>query len=345
VAADAVTDPAVHVLLRLARLWVRESTSGSDNVSYLDEALAVVEEARRRDDDEGLAVALRFVARHLGWLGRVAEARAASLEDITAARAAGRPDIARNAQTHYAMAAIFDRSPVSETIEWCRGVVASNPDDRVLLMEIARPMAILSAMRGDVEGAEAFLARYSRINEELGPSPATTFALAEATAFVADLEGDHARVERVVRPVFDALRAAGDTNVRASMAGLLAEAAIAAGDVARADEMADDAETVASADDYDAQARWRMVRAQVLARSGAGDAAVALADEAVSIVASTEDANLHGQTLLILAEVLVDTGGSDRDPRPILNDAIELFEAKGCVIRADRARAAIAELR
>jgi hypothetical protein len=81
---------------------------------------------------------------------------------------------------------------------------------------------------------------------------------------------------------------------------------------------------------------WRQVRAKLDARAGRSADAERLAREAVALLAETDMVDYHARAVADLADVL---GASEE-----LTAAIGLFEAKGNVVRAERARAAVLEL-
>jgi hypothetical protein len=72
-----------------------------------------------------------------------------------------------------------------------------------------------------------------------------------------------------------------------SAAGMLAEALYAQGRLDQAQQMTQQAQAAAAPDDTDAQARWRAVRAKVLAQAGQFPAARVLLEEATALVAAT----------------------------------------------------------
>jgi Flp pilus assembly protein TadD len=85
---------------------------------------------------------------------------------------------------------------------------------------------------------------------------------------------------------------------------------------------------------------WRMTRARLLARSGALSEADALSEEAVRIAARTDWLVDHGDTLMVRGEVLR-ACGRDEDARLAMRRACELYDRKGHVVAARRARAVV----
>ena len=88
---------------------------------------------------------------------------------------------------------------------------------------------------------------------------------------------------------------------------------------------------------------WRQVRAQVLARRGEHAEAEQLAREAVSLAEETDMLNFHGNALADLAEVYA-LAGRTEEAREQLEQALVLYERKGNLVAAARARRRLEEL-
>jgi ATP/maltotriose-dependent transcriptional regulator MalT len=125
------------------------------------------------------------------------------------------------------------------------------------------------------------------------------------------------------------------------MAAQLADAVCAQGRVEEAHRLTEISEEAAAEDDLDAQIRWRAVRGKLLARRGELERAEDLAREAVRLAQGTDELNLRAG--IAPAEVLCSTGASD-DAATVTRDAIDLYEAKGNLVSARRARALFEEL-
>jgi hypothetical protein len=97
------------------------------------------------------------------------------------------------------------------------------------------------------------------------------------------------------------------------------------------------AEERARADDVDAQALWRCVRAKLLARSGEHDAAQELALEAVDVLASTDAVLFQVSALTDLAEVQ-QQGGRFAEAAKTAATALALAEAKESPVLIARLR-------
>ena len=134
------------------------------------------------------------------------------------------------------------------------------------------------------------------------------------------------------------LEAIGETNLLATVAGMLADALVSQ---ARHDGggtlQPASGEELADPDDVDAQMRWRRARARVLARRGETEDAEHLARQALELVAATDGLNDHAHTLLDLAEVL-GLAGRPEEATSAVAQAIVLFERKENVAMSTQAR-------
>ena len=96
---------------------------------------------------------------------------------------------------------------------------------------------------------------------------------------------------------------------------------------------------------YDAewQIKRRAIRAKALARCGDFAEAETLAREAVGLAEKTDFHNIHGDALMDLAEVL-HLAGRGPEAEPAVQRAVALYERKGNVVSATKARALLSEL-
>jgi len=123
---------------------------------------------------------------------------------------------------------------------------------------------------------------------------------------------------------------------------LLARALYAQGRDEEAEQLTRECEEAARPNDVLANILWRATRAQVLARRGEVGAAEALACEAVAFSAKSDFIDAHGDALMDLAEVRRLAGRAD-DARPALEQALQLYEQKGNLVSAAKARALLGE--
>jgi tetratricopeptide (TPR) repeat protein len=84
------------------------------------------------------------------------------------------------------------------------------------------------------------------------------------------------------------------------------------------------------------------VHAKFLARLGAVDKAERLAREALKLVAPTDALNRHGDSLLALGEILR-LQGRENEADGQIREALRLYEQKGNLVSAERAKAMLLE--
>jgi hypothetical protein len=82
---------------------------------------------------------------------------------------------------------------------------------------------------------------------------------------------------------------------------------------------------------------WRSARAKALVQLGRIEDAVALAQEAVALAKASDGLNMHADALLDQAEVL-HASNRDEDAARSVNGAWQLYERKGNIVMAARAR-------
>jgi tetratricopeptide (TPR) repeat protein len=101
-------------------------------------------------------------------------------------------------------------------------------------------------------------------------------------------------------------------------------------------------EATASEDDTWSQVLFRATRAKLLAGQGRHDEAADLGDAAVAIAERTDLLDLRGDVLLDLAVVLSSAGAQD-EANASVRRALALYELKGNLVSAERARTLLGE--
>jgi tetratricopeptide (TPR) repeat protein len=121
------------------------------------------------------------------------------------------------------------------------------------------------------------------------------------------------------------------------MANFLAEYVYTQGRYDDAEQYTEDCEEAARANDVHSQIMWRAIRAKVLARRGEFETAERLAREAVTFAADGDFLLAHGDALVSLAEVF-ELAGRPEEAAAAVEEAIRLYELKGSVVSATKAR-------
>jgi tetratricopeptide (TPR) repeat protein len=200
---------------------------------------------------------------------------------------------------------------------------------------------VLETLRGRSDAARRMIASSRRMVEELG----IWQRVLEADLFaglIELLERDAAAAERWLRTAYDGLRAQGLGIDAAQAAALLGRALLAQGRVAEAEAVSMESESLAG-DSFKAAIAWRGVRAEALAARGEHAAAIELARAAVAIAAATDDLLDHADARQALA-VALRAAGRSAEADAEEKRAIELWEAKGATLLAQRARRRFDEL-
>ncbi|MGN6799806.1 MAG: ATP-binding protein, partial [Gaiellaceae bacterium] len=205
-----------------------------------------------------------------------------------------------------------------------------------------RQRGMLEGMQGRFDVARELLAQGDVAADELGQTIWVVVG-GMATWDVENLAGDIDAAERAIRTTCTRLEELGDTGYRATATAQLAESLCARDRLDEAERESQVAEALAAPDDRVSQALWRQVRAKIYARAGRAAEAERLAREAVALLSETDMLDYHARAVADLAEVL---GAVDQHEEASneLARAIELFEAKGNLVRAGLARAAQLEL-
>jgi tetratricopeptide (TPR) repeat protein len=151
------------------------------------------------------------------------------------------------------------------------------------------------------------------------------------------LAGEPANAERDLRRDFEALSELGEKYLLSTIAGDLAQAVYAQGRYDEALALSGVAEELAAHDDVTSQAFWRSVRAKVLARRGALDEAVPLAEEAVELLRQTDALVSLARAVVDLAEAYA-IGDRPAQARAHLEEAVRLLEQKENAVGVRQAR-------
>jgi class 3 adenylate cyclase/tetratricopeptide (TPR) repeat protein len=227
-------------------------------------------------------------------------------------------------------ALFYGPAPVADVLSW-------HEEERPTHALAVRQRGVLEAMQGRFDVARALVAEGDRAAEELGQ----TIWLAVggmARWDVESLADDVAAAERAIRTSCELLEQLGDTGYRATATAQLAESLLLRDQLDESERQSRVAEELAAPDDRVSQALWRQVRAKLHVRAGRDADAERFAREAVALLSDTDMVDYHARAVADLAEVLRELDRADEAANE-LAAAIELFEAKGNRVRAERARA------
>jgi tetratricopeptide (TPR) repeat protein len=319
----------------IVRLETEPSAGSEQGLRVVADVSPVLE---RAGDDHGLA-RMGLLRGELAWnAGQVGDAEEAWRGAAEHARRAGDEREVFTLVGWRALAAAFGPAPVDEAIAHCeelRSLVRSSP---LATASTLNPLALLHAMRGEFDVADALLEEASAMLEEIGGLGAGVSHL-EAAARI--LAGRPELVESRLREDVETLSAMGEGTSVATTTALLAQAVYAQGRLDEAAELSEAAQVRAASQDIVTQTVWRGVLAKVFAHHGRAEEGEALARDAVALIERTDLLSHRGDAMLDLAEVLW-TGGRRDEAEPALHQGLALYEKKGNTAACARARSLLA---
>jgi hypothetical protein len=340
-AAAAAGLPAAQARIAIVQADIEAEQSGHYRQALVTCA-AAASVLESEGDLEGLAEAWLLVGKVHLW-GSDARAGEEALERAAGyARQSGNRHVAREARRWLAVALLVLPIPADVAVgrvERLLEAAAGDPwDEAAILPELAWHYG----NAGRLADARAACRRARSILTASGAELDGAIAAMEAGR-VELIAGEPAAAERALSRANEALRAMGEAGFRASVVGLLAEAAYAQGRFGQALRLTEEAEALAGADDYEAQGRWRATRAKLLARNGQFPAAARLADEAVTLVPAMHDSPEWAEFLVAQAEVHRLAGALDQ-AEASLRRALQFYEDRRMVPLAAQASALLASL-
>ena len=335
VAARAAGDDGV-----LARLLLAETEALVLHAPdmTLRSALAMSERAlgelERVGDEDGVAWALMLVGNHKAWLGSSAEAERLWSRALDRAEKVS-PRRANEVRQWMLWGLWWGPTVVDEGIRRCEEIKRRSTSKRLE----ATAMLIggsLRAASGALDEGRAEAAAGRTLFEELGDVvwwSGTSMVLGEI-----ELNADaNERAYELLSEGHARLAQYQQTGYLSTVVGYRAQAALELGRVDEALELADETERLAQRDDFEPHARLRMVRARALGRRGEIDAADDLIRDAAERVESTDYMLMQLDLAFARADVDRLAGRTD-GARQALERAVEVAEAKGNRVAAERAR-------
>jgi class 3 adenylate cyclase len=337
-AGDALLEARARVEQQFVRLQA-EPGAIEEARHVGDAALAVFED---HGDDLGKCRAWCLKASIAWTLGQGARADEAWRKAAEhAARAAEQRELFEILDWR-ASAAVVGPTPVEAAIELCleiRNQVRGSP---VAVAETLHPLAALHAMRGEFDAARSLIRDGNAILQELGGIYSA--AMSHDEAFVEMLAGRPEVAEDRLRGAFERLEEMGGKDLLATTAAMLAQAILAQDRPEEALDFCLVSREAAAPEDLWSQVDGTGAYAKIVARRGRGAEAERMAREAVGLAASTDFLTLRGDAFLDLAAVL-EVGGQAPEAVAALASGLELYERKGNLVSAERARTRLDRLR
>ena len=203
-------------------------------------------------------------------------------------------------------------------------------------------LGILAAMRGSFEEARALRDRGRQLTDELG-LPLHRAGMSMMFGRVDQLAGDDRAAEAEFRVGYDLSRELGETGYLSTTACCLGEVVYAQGRYDEALRLSEEAEQAGAPDDVITQMKWRALRGLVLAEQGRMQEAESLARESVELARPGDTLDDIANCVNALGRVL-ERAGKGEEARAAFEEALDLWERKGNVVSAARARESLARL-
>jgi class 3 adenylate cyclase/tetratricopeptide (TPR) repeat protein len=233
----------------------------------------------------------------------------------------------------------YGTTTVPDVLAWLDEIESRAGQDHWLRMYRALALAML----GRFDQARSILADTRAELAERGGGMRLGVMTGIESVYFELLAGDPAAAAELGATGCRMLEELGDKSFLSSAAGRLAQALYALDRLAEADASATQAAELGSSDDAFTQILWRQVRAKVLARSGEHTEAERTAREAVAIGETTDDLDGQGDARADLATVL-ELAGRPAEAAAELERAVRLYDRKGNIVSAERARTTLMSL-
>jgi class 3 adenylate cyclase/predicted ATPase len=342
--AGAPGDLALAARARVSRLALATQIDPALDIDRLSrEAEGVIEQLELAGDELGLARAWLLMVTVNNLHCRGAEMGECAKKALRYAHSCGALREEADSLFWQALAGMVGPLPAEEGRRQCEQILADSRGR--LLVEVAgrAGIAFADVWQGRIKDARGQIAASRSIYKDLGQRlnyGATSILEGEIEL----LAGDTEAAERVLREGFELLESIGETSYLSTIAASLAQAIYRQKRYEEAERFSEVSEQTAAPEDRASQVGWRSTRATVLAQRGEAEQAEDLAREAVDIARRTDHLNMHAEALLALADVFA-IGGRPAQAIPAIEEARALYDRKGNLVMAQKARTLLAELR
>jgi class 3 adenylate cyclase/tetratricopeptide (TPR) repeat protein len=341
-AAGAKGDRGLEAQIDIERVLLRENTEpggGSNFVEVAERAIPVLEET---GDDSALARAWFIASWRGGAMGDFDRGEDAIRRSLEHARRAN-DRAAERAATAGLANIVWGPMSVSDGFARLDEVAAMAGEDRFVDCSVESARAAFLAMSGALTEARETWRRAHATASDLGLPDLLGF-IAQEGWLLETISGEHEEAERIAREAFETLTRAGSKSLRQIAVDQLGASLYALGRLDEAVEMVRvSQETDLRADDP-FRAPSLLTLGKIHARRGDLEEAERLVREGVRVTEPTQYLTDRAYSLLDLAEVLRPAGRIE-EAASAVEEAIDLFEQKGNVVCADRARRILEDLR
>jgi tetratricopeptide (TPR) repeat protein len=332
-AAQAASDRRVESLVAIRRKVLSVRLSSSPYEALLGDLRSMLPDLEEAGEHRVLGEAWENVGLLQYWRGRSTEAEQA-LEravDHAAAAADRRGEVTRLG----ILTSVITNgpTPVEEAIARLPLLFERSGASKVTEGRMLWNLCMLQAMSGEIVEARRSWGRSRKLYQDLG-------LLFVAHMFIGWAElsgGDPAEAEGQLREGVAILEAAGEKGWLSTTAAVLAEVLWRQGKEEEAERYALLSDRLATPDDWMSQWQWRAAQAKVLADRDQQLEAETLARAAVSVIDQTDYIKNRGDARMSLAYVLRKAGRAG-EAMIVLREALDLYERKGDVADASKAR-------
>jgi class 3 adenylate cyclase/tetratricopeptide (TPR) repeat protein len=331
--AEASGDDRLRAHAAMQR-WLALGEGGSELAEARREAEEALHVFEAVGDERGLSRAWRLRGATDWWAGRIGAEERAIDRALRHARNAG--DAREEAEIFFTLSRDLVRGPtaVDQGIERCEKVLAGTGGNRTIEGYMFHALAHLRARRGEFEEALSMAERFRGILRENGQMMSFWF-FAEVPGDIMMLADDPHGAVDVLTEGYEHLEQMGDRDPL--LAALLAEASYANGQFEEAERKA---ELAASSSIPLSRNLGKGVLSKVRARQGRPEEAERMGREAVASFEGTDFLIDHATSLMALGEVLR-LAGRMEEAASAVRDALDLFDHKGDIVSAGKARSAI----
>ena len=347
VLADAVegaaTDTGLEVRSRIHRLHLQELTDpegrSEDIRRELERAIPVLEQL---GDNRMLAKAWRLAS----WIPLIAchgaEMEAALERALSYARLAA--DTRERAEILFLLtiATMHGPTPAAEGITRLESILAEATREPRVEATALTGLGVLHALSGRFDEARELSGRGLTIYLEFGMRVSLAFT-SMSRGWIELVADEPAAAERELRGGYEIFLEIEEKGFRSTVSAFLAQALCAEGLYEEAEEFALISKETGASDDIINQVMWRGAQAKVLARRGSLAEAEAVAREGTAFAATIDFLDTRAGALMDLADVL---RMADRvnESASAVAEAVKLYEQKGNIVSAAKARAVLGEL-
>jgi class 3 adenylate cyclase/tetratricopeptide (TPR) repeat protein len=332
----------------LAALQLADLRRQTDPQPTLEETLALarraVEVFEATADDRALVRALGLGHSVEFERGHFSEALPYAERALRAARRMG--DIQLEAGQRASIDSIRMHGPMpldecipcfEETLRW-----AQTAESRWLEASALFYLGDAAVEQGRPQEGNELRRRAEAIREELGQRVSNAIARGVFQTY-GELTLDADALEARMRTGYEVLKELGEKGVLSTVAADLAQVLYWRGKYEEAEALTIESEALGAEDDVVTQVCWRATRAMALARRGEVAGGEALAREAVTRATVTEYFSLNAESHLALGEVLR-LAGRAREASHALEQALGVYESKGCALSSEAVRARLTVL-